>query len=125
MADDTPPQENQPADPQGGGGEREAIRQIVREGAGNRVERLPSTQELATRDKKQDLELKAIYGYLLLALVLLQIVVADVIFIVYARHKKWDVDPNVMKFWLAATVVEVIGMVTIVVRYLFPRRDRS
>jgi hypothetical protein len=30
----------------------------------------------------------------------------------------------VMNGWLAATVVEVIGITTIVVQHLFPRRER-
>jgi len=81
---------------------------------------------LRRRDLAQDIGLKRIYGrYLLLGLGA-QVVVADVIFGLYAwKGVHWDVDATVMQTWLAATVVEVVGVVLVITRYLFPRRDRG
>jgi len=51
-------------------------------------------------------------------------VFVDWIFWQYAVNGvDWKIEPVVMNVWLGATVVEVIGITTIVVRHLFPRRD--
>lgn len=53
-----------------------------------------------------------------------QLIAADTGFFLYAQWgKNWDVDSSIMHVWLGATVVEVIGIVLVVTRYLFPRRD--
>jgi hypothetical protein len=55
---------------------------------------------------------------------LLQLAVADVVFIVYAwAGAHWHLTPTVINVWLVGTLVEVIGVVLVVTRYLFPRRD--
>jgi hypothetical protein len=35
------------------------------------------------------------------------------------------VPPGVIEFWLAATVVQVVGVVAIVARHLFPSRNEQ
>lgn len=53
-----------------------------------------------------------------------QLIVANTVFVVYAwagEHR--DLDAVVIDVWLGATLVQVIGVVAIVTRYLFPRRD--
>jgi hypothetical protein len=89
------------------------------------VDHIASTGELAKRDRQQDINLKGMYGGGLLTLVVVQIALADGVFVTYGFYRHWDVPGDIMKAWLAATVVEVIGTVAVVVRYLFPRRDRS
>jgi hypothetical protein len=60
----------------------------------------------------------------LLVILAVQIVVADVVFCVFAAvGKHWHLSDGVMQIWLAAAVVEVIGVVAVVTRHLFPRRD--
>lgn len=79
--------------------------------------------DIEVRDKQQDVELKGSYGWGLLALMFMQVLMANVVFLLYAAlGQKWDVPPSVVQAWLAATVVEVIGIATVVVRYLFPSR---
>ena len=59
-------------------------------------------------------------------MVAVQLFVADVVFVTYAwAGEGWHLDPNVMKFWLGATLVELIGVALVVTQYLFPRRDRQ
>ena len=53
-----------------------------------------------------------------------QLLIADVVFLVFAwAGKGWDLSPGVIEVWLAATVVQVVGIVLIVTRHLFPSRD--
>lgn len=61
-----------------------------------------------------------------MAILALQIAYVDWVFWEYAdRGRNWKVEASVMNAWLAATVIEVIGIATIVVRHLFPRQDKS
>lgn len=84
----------------------------------------PSTQQLQARDHQQDIALKKKYANWLLGAVVFQLVVANGVFVAYAWvGKDWDLDAVVIDVWLAATLVQVIGVVAIVTRYLFPRRD--
>lgn len=53
-----------------------------------------------------------------------QFVVADAVFVIFAwAGRKWDLPPGVIEVWLAATVVQVVGVVAVVTRHLFPNRD--
>jgi hypothetical protein len=52
-----------------------------------------------------------------------QFVIADVVFVTFSwAGRNWDLPPGVIEVWLAATVVQVIGVVAIVTRHLFPAR---
>jgi hypothetical protein len=76
-------------------------------------------------DHKQDIELKKTYAKWLLRLVAAQLVVADAVFIAYAwAGVSWRLDTSVVQAWLAATMLELIGVALVITRYLFPRRDR-
>lgn len=53
-----------------------------------------------------------------------QLIVANGVFIAYAwAGKGWDLETSVINVWLGATVVQVIGVVLVVTRSLFPKRD--
>jgi len=53
-----------------------------------------------------------------------QFVVADAVFVAFAwAGQSWDLPPGVIEVWLAATVVQVVGVVAVVTRHLFPNRD--
>ena len=52
--------------------------------------------------------------------------IADAVFVVFAwAGRGWELPPGVIEVWLAATVVQVVGVVAIVTRHLFPNRDGS
>lgn len=105
--------------------ERDAFRDLVTSGAGERVENLPpSSNVLSRKDKEQDIWLKRSYGIALLIVLILQVGAADYLFYRYADEgRNWGIEASVMQAWLAATVIEIVGIAAIVVRYLFPRRD--
>jgi hypothetical protein len=98
--------------------------ELLRSGQAQEIDELPSTVELARRGKQQDIELKRRYGRVLLWMLGSQLVVADGVFIAYAwAGSDWHIESGVIQAWLAATVVQVMGVVLVVVRYLFPQRD--
>lgn len=75
-------------------------------------------------DLRQDVQLKRRYAKWLLILVAGQLIVADAIFVAYAwAGKGWELSAGVVEVWLAATLVELIGVALVITRYLFPRRD--
>lgn len=83
-------------------------------------------KRLRGEDHRQDIRLKRTYARWLLILVAAQLFVADAIFVAYAwAGEHWRLDAGVVQFWLGATLVELIGVVAVITRYLFPRRDQS
>lgn len=52
---------------------------------------------------------------------ILQVVCADVVFILYAqRGMHWRLPVAAIEAWLGATVIQVIGVVLVITRSLFP-----
>lgn len=111
--------ENEP--PAGTPGEGKAIAEGARAQGDPKV----SFDNLRKEDIKSDIALKRMYARWMLGLMTAQIVIADVGFFFYGFGVKWNVDPPVMHVWLVSTVVEVIGVVFGISRYLFPRRDNQ
>jgi hypothetical protein len=86
---------------------------------------LPRTNDYLERlDREQDIKLKRRYARVLLWLLAGQLAVADGVFIAYAQvGAHWRLSATVIDVWLGATLIEVVGIVLVVTRYLFPRRD--
>jgi hypothetical protein len=77
------------------------------------------------KELKQDRELKLSYATWLRRLLAAQLAIADLVFVAYAwAGREWHLDPAVIDIWLGATVVQVVGIVLVVTRHLFPQRDR-
>jgi hypothetical protein len=75
-------------------------------------------------DRQQDIDLKGRYAKWLLFLLAAQLLIADGVFFVYAQvGAHWKLSASVIDVWLGSTLVEVVGIVLVVTRYLFPRRD--
>jgi hypothetical protein len=45
---------------------------------------------------------------------------ANVAFYLYAIHKDFAIPPEVIIGWLTATVAQVVGIVLVIAKYLFP-----
>jgi hypothetical protein len=81
------------------------------------LEKLFAEQEHGLRQK---------YADSILWLLGAQFVIADLVFVAFAwAGQGWDLTPGVVEVWLAATVVQVVGVVAIVTRHLFPGREGS
>lgn len=91
----------------------------------------PGTSSLSTRaerlhklrmdDHELDHTLKKRLGHFAIVVMVAQLVVADGIFVVYAYQAGWDLDAPVMVAWLSAAVVQVVGVVLVIAKYLFPQ----
>lgn len=86
---------------------------------------LSAFDALKHSDQKQDQSLKKIYALSALVGVGIQLLIADAAFFWYLRDASGAVPGAVMDVWLGATVVQVIGIILVITRYLFPPRGRS
>lgn len=73
-----------------------------------------------------DLRLQKWVGYGGLGLMVAQLVVANLVFVKHAHEMGWgEVAPAVLQVYFASTVVQVIGVVYIVARSVFPEGGRA
>jgi hypothetical protein len=104
--------------------EKEEVRKAV--DFGQKVANLPPFYEQQKKEREQKIVLKGRYAYALLALLAAQIAVVDFVLVAYAwKGVSWRVEPLVVNVWLSATVVEVIAVVYVVTRHLFPYRGEE
>jgi hypothetical protein len=72
---------------------------------------------------EQEHGLRQSYADWILRILGAQFFVADVVFVAFAwAGRRWDLPPGVIEVWLAATVVQILGVVAVVTRHLFPGR---
>lgn len=101
-----------------------AIQAIERPERARQVTELDPFERQRHKAGELELELREKYANWLLKGLGAQIFVADLAFFLYAAvGVHWKIDPTTMQIWLGATVVQVIGVVGIIVRYLFPQRN--
>lgn len=73
---------------------------------------------------EQEHRLRQKYADWIIWLLGAQFVATDTVFVIVAwAGRGWDLTPGVIEVWVAATVVQVVGVVAIVTRHLFPNRD--
>jgi hypothetical protein len=104
-------------------------------GAGGSDTLPPQLRYLPEKERAQNLALQQLfaeqehglrrkYADWILWLLGAQFVVADAVFVAFAWVGwGWTLTPGVIEVWLAATVVQVVGVVAVVTRHLFPNRD--
>jgi low temperature requirement protein LtrA len=74
------------------------------------------------RDKEQDIALKKILAWASVAFVAFQLIIANLFFGFYLWHARETTPNSIMMAWLSATVIEVIAILGIIARSLFPGR---
>ena len=92
------------------------------------LEEQERAQGLALRQlfAEQEHGLRQSYAEWIIRVLGAQLLIADAVFIVFAwAGRRWDLSPGVIEIWLAATVIQIVGVVAIVTRHLFPNRDRG
>jgi len=73
---------------------------------------------------EQEYELRRTYARRILILLFAQFLIADGVFVAFAwAGANWELSTAVIDVWLAATAVQVVGIVLVVTRNLFPERD--
>ncbi|WP_124767482.1 hypothetical protein [Plantibacter sp. PA-3-X8] len=93
------------------------------------VELQPAEREarkatLKLRAREQDVGLKRLMAWVAISAVILQLLVADAFLAHYVLLATPNPSDTVLIAWLSASVVEVIGIVAIVARNLFPDRTK-
>lgn len=141
MADQKVDAEGQKASGLGMKSELRALREAVESVQSGAAREFPSLPEhlrhLTERERHQALELKRVFAQLehdlreqyatwILKILGGQLVVTDVVFLAFAwAGENWDLSAGVIEVWLAATVVQIVGIVLVVTRHLFPDRAGS
>jgi hypothetical protein len=124
------------AEPEMGAKAAEEVQEALQTGAVGEAAGLPEhLQHLSERNQAQEIELKRkfaeqeyelrkTYARRILLLIFVQFLIADVVFVAFAwAGRDWHLSTAVIDVWLAATVVQVVGIVLVVTRNLFPDRD--
>ncbi|WP_223587342.1 hypothetical protein [Microbacterium sp. OVT16B] len=88
------------------------------------AEREAREATLKLRAREQDVGLKRLLAWVAIAAVILQLAVADAFLAYYMLWADEPPSDTVLIAWLSASVVEVIGIVAIVARNLFPNRTK-
>lgn len=86
------------------------------------VREVQDSNALATnqvRAGSQVIRFRGLYAGLLLATLLVQIIAADLVFVIYGYANGWQIPAGAMQAWLAAVVVQIVTLVLAVTRYLF------
>jgi hypothetical protein len=69
---------------------------------------------------KADLKLSKVVGYGALSVMGVQVLIADAAFFFYGFDNAWKIPAAAIDAWLAAAVIQVIGVVLVITNYLFP-----
>ncbi len=82
---------------------------------------LEQKMALRLRAFDNELDLRRRYARWLLRLMIVQLVAANATFLAYAgAGLGWNVPAEVMTAWLVAPAVQLVGVVAVVTRHLFP-----
>jgi hypothetical protein len=71
---------------------------------------------------KQDLRLRWIFASFGLAAMTAQIVIATIIFFRYGDAVKWELPDGVIAAYLGSAVAQVVGIVMVMTKSLFPEK---
>ncbi len=87
----------------------------------------PSRKErLEGDDLEQSIKLKRIYGLGILLPMLAQLIVVNAVFVIYAAEGyDWHPPQGVVQVWLTATFVQIVSVVVVITRSLFPGEKNS
>lgn len=88
------------------------------------AERMARKDTLKHRAREQDVSLKKLMAWVAISAVVIQLAVADAFLAHYVLAADAEPSDAVLISWLSASVVEVIGIVAIVARNLFPNRSK-
>jgi cation transport ATPase len=84
----------------------------------------PRNARLESDNLEQLIELKRFYGRWILVTMAVQLIVVNAVFLLYAAlGYDWAPPAGVVQVWLAATFVQVVSVVVVIARSLFPHED--
>lgn len=84
-------------------------------------DKLEEDRRKAASERLQiSVKLAKLIGYGALIAVTVQVVLADIAFFVYGFENGWKIPAEAISAWLAAIVIQVIGVVLVVAKDIFP-----
>jgi hypothetical protein len=81
--------------------------------------REPERRRLVRLKERERLDPQRVYAYGLFAVAVVQLAVADAVFLIYGFYNDWHVPAAAIDAWLGGTIVQVIGALLVVARALF------
>jgi hypothetical protein len=75
---------------------------------------------ISRRKRQNEVKLHSRVGNGALALMVAQLLIADTAFYIYGFYNAWDIPTAAITTWLAATVVQIVGVVLVIAKNLFP-----
>ncbi|MCV7377935.1 hypothetical protein BST11_20985 [Mycobacterium alsense] len=73
--------------------------------------------------ERSNLNFRRVYAAVLLVAMVIQVGIADWFFYLYLRAYEFRAPEQSMSVWIGAAVVQLIGLVVIITKYLFPNKD--
>lgn len=75
--------------------------------------------------EQSNLNFRRVYAFVLLIAMVIQVGVADWFFYLYLRAYEFRAPEQTMSVWIGAAVVQLIGLVAIITKYLFPNSNKD
>jgi hypothetical protein len=75
------------------------------------------------KEQRSNFNFRRIYAFVLLLAMIVQVGIADYFFWRYMQAYEFKVPEQAMSVWIGAAVVQLIGLIAIITKYLFP--DKS
>lgn len=75
---------------------------------------------LNRQKRKNEVDLHRRVGNGALLLMVAQLVIADAAFYIYGFKNGWHIPTAAITTWLAATVIQIVGVVLVIAKSLFP-----
>lgn len=75
---------------------------------------------LNRQKRKNEVDLHRRVGNGALLLMVAQLLIADTAFYIYGFKNAWDIPTAAITTWLAATVIQIVGVVLVIAKSLFP-----
>lgn len=96
------------------------VREVVRKD--DVPQQLRALDDAKLRDVNQDIDLKNLLAKAALAVMAVQLLFTHIAFYMYGMSRVWRIPDGVMIVYLTENFAQVVGIVFVITRYLFPSR---
>lgn len=100
-----------------------AVRASLVEPSAHELTKLDDMQQAAVDDRKTDTKLKKVYAYWFIGILIGQLLLMNAIFAAVGFNWLEFKDPSHLNLFMGGTLTEVFGVVFVITRYLFSRKD--
>jgi hypothetical protein len=80
---------------------------------------------ISRRKRQNEVKLHSRVGNGALLLMVVQLLIADTAFYIYGFYNSWEIPTAAITTWLAATVIQIVGVVLVIAKNLFPSITES